>query len=349
MTTIKTLLSVAVLAATTGSVWADGTIAGTDINNTATINYSVGGTAQTAIKSAPGAGNSTPGTPGTATTFVVDKKIDLVVTGTADANVAPLGTADLTFTLKNDGNDKEFFSLATLNASVGDDFNMTGTCTTTVNSVTSPVGIPAHGLGPSVTSPLELVPDGVATITVNCTAPATGPTVSQSKTSDVNLIATAVTTSGGSTAYVNTPGADTAGSEDIVLADALGSANSDNANDSKHSAFQTYTVNTADLNVTKTSVVSDARAFNSTNPKRIPGATIVYTITVDNAVGAVTATDIVITDTVQGDLTIVSAGLVIDNAVSVDKTPASGQLVSSGNFTLAANKSAVLTITATVK
>ena len=85
-----------------------------------------------------------------------------------------------------------------------------------------------------------------------------------------------------------TTGGDTAGTVEVVFADNVGTATDGvlSGRNGSHSATNTYTINTADLIVTKTSaVISDP--FNLTsNPKRIPGATIEYTITVSNANGA---------------------------------------------------------------
>ena len=58
---------------------AAGTTAGTSIDNRATISYSVSGTPQTPIESAPG-GNSTPGAGnGADTSFLVDNRIDFTL------------------------------------------------------------------------------------------------------------------------------------------------------------------------------------------------------------------------------------------------------------------------------
>src|SRR6186713_3465083 len=58
----------------------------TDITNRASVNYSVSGVPQTVIRSAPGAGNSTPGAGGGAdTTFKVDKKIMFITEETNSA------------------------------------------------------------------------------------------------------------------------------------------------------------------------------------------------------------------------------------------------------------------------
>ena len=69
----------------TGTVHAAGTASGTSINNLSTLNYSVGGIAQPAIGSSP-TGNTSGA--GTATTFVVDNRVNVTVT-TTDATFVP--------------------------------------------------------------------------------------------------------------------------------------------------------------------------------------------------------------------------------------------------------------------
>ena len=51
-----------------GQALALGTAPGQAVDNIASVNYSVGGVPQTVIRSAPGAGNSTPGASGGANT-----------------------------------------------------------------------------------------------------------------------------------------------------------------------------------------------------------------------------------------------------------------------------------------
>ena len=94
------------------TAWAvSGTASNTTISNLATLNYSVGGTAQAAIGSSA-AGNTTGA--GTATTFVVDKKVNLLVAEVSNTPtiVAPgQAVAVTTFTVTNTGNDVQDFSL----------------------------------------------------------------------------------------------------------------------------------------------------------------------------------------------------------------------------------------------
>ncbi len=306
------------------SNWATGTASGTDINNTAILSYNVGGTAQTAIESSED-GNSTPGSgKGTATSFKVDKKIDLSVTAGAGVNVVPATSAQgITFTVLNEGNSEETFSFSPTQVSSGDDFDTT--CATPAN--------------------ITLAADASAVVTVACDIPiSNGVTVKNGTTSIVDLKATVE-------GVTETAGADTAGGVETVFADNTGTSTDGADRNAQHSAINTYTINTADLTVTKTSAVSKM-SINGTDdtsdPKRIPGATIVYTITVSNATGASTAEGIVINDAVPNELSIVGKPTIsIAGGANIEITP-SGQNVASAPFDLAAGETAILTITTTV-
>lgn len=361
---ILTLLSIAALAATTSSTWAAGTAAGTDIKNTASISYSVGAVGQTDIYSTP-TGNSLPGVPGTSgaptvaaseTKFVVDKKIDLTVTEGADVNVVPGAPAQgITYTLTNTGNSTEFFKV--VESQIGSD-----------NFDTTACDISAPGL--TGTDTISLAADANATVTVSCNIPASSPTVKDGASSNIDLKATAVTNTGGATAYTETAGADTAAGVEVVLADSNATSGDalttdGGARNASHSAVNTYNVSTADLSVQKTSAVTNMvinGASDNTDPKRIPGATIQYTILVSNKSGA--ADHLVIEDILPNTLEFVSCALTGDGVVNaVAPNPAlacshtgetSGGTVSSSSFTiptgtLGTPKTATLTIDAKVK
>ncbi len=366
---IKTLSSVALLAIVSNSAWAAGTTAGTGVDNTASISYSVGGTAQTEIESSE-AGNSTPGAGnGSSTSFIVDKKVDVDITAAAASqDIVPSGTASHTFTVTNEGNDIEYFNLDDVNATAGDVFDPTA-CTITVGTVTGQRNaipgsdtVTAEGAIPSTASPLRLGPDGTATVTMVCTAPAdnSGTPFVNGDDADVSLLATAVTTAGGTTPLTATTGADTAG-KDIVLSDAAGSAAGDVVSDASHSATVANVINTAAITVRKQSSVVSDPINGTTNPKRIPEAVIRYTITVTNR--ATEADHIVISDIIPSDLTYVAASCSLtgdgivnasapDQGVALGCTESSGT-VSSTSFTLplgstASPTTAVLTIDATI-
>ena len=284
MKIIKSLASIAVLALASNSAYAAGTTAGTGIDNTASISYSVGGTPQGDIASSP-TGNSDPGTAGVPTTFVVDKKIDLVVTGSAtDVPVAPGATTQaITYTVTNEGNSTEDFDLSVDGTVTGDAFDLSA-CT-----ITDPA-----------TSTLTLIADQTATVTVECTIPDGSATVVDGALGSVDLLANI---GGGIT---ETAGTDTAGAVDVVFADSLGTATDGAAENGSHSAISSFVISSASLIVTKTEAVStmwidttgDGVLDTPTtgNFFHIPGAEITYTITVSNADGAADATDLIISD-----------------------------------------------------
>lgn len=318
---IPLALSLTALSVTT-SYWASGTASGTDINNTAVLTYNVGGTTQAEIESSEG-GNSTPGSGnGSATSFKVDKKIDLLVTAGSAVNVVPGTTAqDITFTLLNEGNSEETFSFSPTQVASGDDFDTS--CATLAN--------------------ITLAADATATITVKCDIPiSNGGTVKNGQTSIVDLKAT-------TESVTETAGADDAATVQTVFADNTGTGTDGADRNAQHSAVNTYTINTADLTVQKTSAVTKMSingADDITDPKRIPGATIEYTITVSNAAGASTAEGIVISDAIPATLSIVGTPTITGGTSTLASV--SGQNVTSTAFDLTAGETAILTIITTV-
>jgi uncharacterized repeat protein (TIGR01451 family) len=133
---------------------------------------------------------------------------------------------------------------------------------------------------------------------------------------------------------VDTAGANTAGI-DTVLADGAGAT--DLANQGDFSDTGTYTVAGALVTVAKTSrIIADpvnlAGPGGAANPnaKAIPGATVEYCITVANASGAATATDVDVTDDLPFDVTYLSSfGIFVDGNATCE----SG--VAGGNFSAA--------------
>jgi len=88
--------------------------AGVAISNTATLGYKVGGSVQTVIESASGAGNSTPGVGnGTATDFIEDRVINFTVTRDTLATPVPGSTQQpVAYLIDNTGNGTHGFLLA---------------------------------------------------------------------------------------------------------------------------------------------------------------------------------------------------------------------------------------------
>ena len=337
---IKTVLSVAIMAATSAT-WAAGTTAGTDINNTASITYSVGGNAQTPIESSE-AGNSTPGNGnGSATTFKVDKKIDLSVTPATTVNVTPNSSGALTFQVTNEGNSVEDFAF-NISEIAGGDFDATGCTAAPANINSLAVDTPTN-----VVVTCNIPNSGVNT--ANNGGVANAGTVANTKTSVIDLLASV-------TGVTESTGADTA-AVDVVFADNTGTATDGADRNAKHSATGTYVVNTADISVAKTSAVTkmsingaDVAGTGVDAPKRIPGSTIEYTITVSNAASAgAPATGIVITDAVPANMTYVACSF---SGSGITGCGLSGSDVKStpdpAGFTLAPGESATMVIEATL-
>lgn len=318
--TISTLVSIAALTAVTNMASAAGTAAGTDIDNTATITYAVSGVGQAPIGSSLGGNTVGAGTP---TTFKVDKKVDLIVTTTSGTNVVPGSpagaTTALTFNLKNEGNSTESFNAAATQVT-GDAFD-TSACT-----IASPV------------LPVSLAAEADVNVVVQCVIPPSSAAVTDGATSDIDLLATTV-------GVTETAGAEDAATVDVVFADSAGTTTDGSTRNAKHSAVNTYTINTADIEVTKTSVVISDPENGAVFPKRIPGAVIEYTITVVNAASAEDATGLVITDVVPATMSVTACTVAGVGGVTCLNT---GGTVTTSSFTLPGGSTETLTITATV-
>jgi hypothetical protein len=280
----------------TGTVHAAGTASGTSINNLSTLNYSVGGVAQPAIGSSP-TGNSSGA--GTATTFVVDNRVNVTVVTTDSTFVAvvPGALAQVTtFTVTNTGNTVQDFALTSAQAANGqtlfggtDNFN-TGACS---QFLESGVTVGYQPGADTATFIDELAADAARTVYVVCDIPA-GQV--NNDNAIVGLIATARAGGGaGLGAVLAESPADTAG-VDIVFGDAAGT--DDAARNANHSARSVYRVVSAALSVAKISTLICDPFNGTTNPKHIPGAIVRWTITITNT-GAASASLNTVTDAIN--------------------------------------------------
>ena len=288
---------------------AAGTLSGISIDNTASVDYQVGGIDQSTVTS-------------NTATFVVDNRIDLTVTtvDVAIVNVVP-GATDrvLTLSVTNDGNTVQDYSLAAA-------ISATGAFGETESFDAGNVRVFADGnangtyelANDTATYIDELAPD--ATITVFVVSDIA---VSQvdGDVASYDLIAT--TAVGGTAASQgaditsdDSGDADLPGTVQIVFADGAGSA--DAANDGQHSSKDGYKILSASLSVVKGSSVSDDPINGGTNPKAIPGATVDYTIDIDNT-GAASATGVMLVDAIPANTAFVVG--------SVNTSPAVGPTV----------------------
>ena len=303
-------LALAIALSFSQSAWAVGTASGTTINNLATLNYSVGAVAQTAIGSSP-TGNSVGA--GTNTAFVVDNKINLTVAtvDVAAVSVVPGQTSVVaTFTVTNTGNTVQDYSLAAAQLASGttvfatnDNFD-TGACSAFVESGATASFQAAQDTATFVD---ELAADTTKTVYVVCASiPST-----QVNGDQANISLTATTATGGTAAAlgaasVQTAGANTAG-VDIVFADPSTVANANGtdpgqtARDAIGVARDAFKVVSATLSVTKT-VTPICDPFNgNANQKNIPGAAVQYAITIANT-GSASATLSTVADTLTATL-----------------------------------------------
>lgn len=305
----------------------DNTNAGTTIGNTAEVTYFVGGVEQDAVT-------------GTAE-FKVDRAILVTVANVTnpDGTGAP-GEADrvLEFTVTNDSNATLDF-LLTAEQPATDDFDVTGV-TFYLDATTGTVG-EWDGADTELTDDKipSLDEEETATIFVVSDFPGS---LADGASSSIILIATAYQPAGGIITETNTSSTNENPADDptdidamfvdTVFGDAAGDAVAydvdgavtvdsagDQAGDGYHSATGTYTIATADITVTKTSVVVDDPFNGTSNPKAIPGATIRYCIAISN--GSATAADnVTVSDNVPLNTKYVAGSLRMDT----DCDPAAG-------------------------
>ncbi len=264
---------------------AAGTVANTTISNTATVNYTVGGVAQTAINS-------------NTSTFLVDRKVNLNVTaGTGTTTTPGVTNQPLVYTVTNTGNDTDNFTLTAANLA-GDNFDTTNVRIYRDNGD----GVFNIASDTLVSAAVAFTPDQAIKFFIVSDIPVT-PTNGQ--TAQLSLTAT--------TSRTASAGADTAG-VDTVFAD-TGRNGTETANN-------TYTIATAALAVVKSSTIVSDPLNGTTNPHAIPGAIIQYTITVTNSSTTSAASAVVLTDSIPANTTYVANSMTLNAAALTDASDA---------------------------
>lgn len=285
---------------------AAGTAAGSTITNTVSVNYQVGGLAQTAT--------------GASNTFTVDRKINLTVAelGTTTTQVSPGQTAAVTtFTVTNTSNATLDFALTVAQQVAGagahantDTFDVSNVKIYLESGVTA-----GFDAGDTLITYLDELPaDGSKTVYVVADVPLS---LTTGAVAAVTLTATG-REGGGATsqgiALTETTTANTAGM-DTVFADGAGST--DAVRNADFSAKDDYTVLAAALTVSKLSTIISDPLNGTSFPKAIPGATIEYCIVVANASGSATATSVAISDPLPTTVTYNSAyGIFLNGTVT---------------------------------
>ncbi len=310
---LLTLASAAVALAP--AAHAASTAAGTSITNTATVGYSVGGTAQTPVTS-------------NVATFLVDRKVNLTVSevGNAATTVAYGDTSKVTtFQVTNLTNATQDFRLvASQQLSLA--ISLLG-LTDSMDMSNVHVYVDGNGDGiyesasDTATYIDELAPNASKTVFIVADAPASGPA-----NGVAGVALTAITATGGTAGSLGadvtaTIGADTPGAIDTVFADSNGAI--DLAHDGTYSALDAYVIASTTVSFTKTATVISDPINGSLLPKAIPGATVEYCLQVSNT-GSNNATGISITDSVPANTTYVSGSLVVGGSVLLGACLADG-------------------------
>jgi len=293
MKNISKVLSVILLGGI--NLYGAGTLAGTQVDNSVKLNYKVDGTAQSEVVS-------------NTDSFVVDNKIDLTVTHQdASAVVVKANSNDqvLKFIVKNTGNKVQDYSLSsTLND--GNPFSETDNFDAT--NVRIYVDGNANGTYESADDTQdyidELAPDATITVFIvsDIGAQSDGDVSEHTLTAQV-AEGGASSSQGADITSDDASSADTAMGVEIVFADGDGSGATDGAKDGKYADNSAYKVSTAELSVTKGSCIVSDPYNGTTNPKRIPGAKIRYTIEVTNSSSSKDATEVTVTDKLSSELT----------------------------------------------
>lgn len=291
--------------------FAAGTAAGTDINNTATVDYTVGGVNQPDVNS-------------NTLSFKVDRRVNLTVAevGGAATTVVPGASGQvLTFTVTNNANSPLDFRLAAAQDATSattafadiDSFDATG--------VQVFVDVNGNGTYESVTDTAtfidELAADATRTVFIVSTIPSgqingdtaglTLTAVAAQSTDGAGVYVTTTGTLAADAAETNTSSTDSPTFVDTVFGDLAGDTG-DAAGDGRHSDDDEYDVVTASIVVVKSStVISDP--FNGlSSPKAIPGAVVEYCLDVLNS-GAAAAGTIILSDAIPANTTYVAGSI----------------------------------------
>lgn len=260
----------------------------TDITNRASVSYSVSGVPQTVIRSSP-TGNSTPGAAGGAdTTFKVDKRLMFVAeetNGAATVSSPGLTNVVTVFRVTNTSNGPQDFGLSADNLNPlanlfgrADAFDMQNFSTRVSGAAcsTATMTTPAYA-GETQSYVEQLAEDACVYVFVLADTPAAAANATASTT---RLVVRPTTDASNGTAFeAATATADNPAVVDVVFAE-TGTDDGNVANDGVSFAYDQYFVGT--LTVTKSAVVISDGFSAPGQAKAIPGATVEYTITVQN-------------------------------------------------------------------
>lgn len=298
--------------------YAQNTDANTLITNNVTVAYQIGGVSQTPINASDA--------------FRVDRKIQFVV-----SEKTTVGTTSVTsgqvdqitaFTIVNSSNDTLDFSLAATNTTGESIGGGRGTDSIDVTGFEYYLDTNGDGLandaGGWVSSlTLDDVPKNQ---TRHVLVRSDIPVAANGAVAVIQLAATALESAGGAITGVVGDGTANTAAYQTIYAEDLTPLQGNVTRDGVSWAWDDYTVSAPILSVAKTSrVVSDG--VSGSNPKAIPGAVVEYCISVANANGGATATNVSISDLVPANMTYVAGSIFVDATVA---TPGASQTCSGG-------------------
>ena len=308
------LTGTATVAMWGGQAGAAGTVAGTNIDNSATVSFSVGGGAPQSV-------------PSNTARFVVDRKVNLAVAEVGGTpTLVSLGSTDqvTTFTVTNLTNAVQDFRLDPDQQNVSipllgvDNFDMTS-----LRAFVDSNGNGTYDAGVDTATYIdELAPDATVTVFIVANVP----NVAGENVAIVSLNAVAAAggtpgTRGADLVATSLLAADSPTTVDVVFADDTGLL--DQPRNGAQRAFDSYKIATAAVSMAKTSKVLSDPINLLVNPRAIPGATMEYCLTVNNA-GPGTVNAVSITDNVPANTTYVANSLVVGPAGALGVCVAGG-------------------------
>lgn len=284
-----------------------GTAANTSISNTVTFSYSYTGVSGAVATSTTAN-----------TSFVVDRKVDLTLTDQNSAyNSAQTLTpgpstnpAVLRFTLTNTSN-------ATLDFQVGatDSTDPYGGTDSYDQAASVFVDVNADGTYTAVTDTATFVDELASGSSISVFIVGAVPSGAIDGDISAKLLTATARAGGGASSLgavlTQSVGAETAATMETVFADAAGTG--DAVRDAALGVRDAFRIISTVLGVSKSSSVLTDPVNGGTNPKAIPGATIRYTIVINNppAAGA-TAQSVTFTDTLPAGVTYVAPSITVN-------------------------------------
>ncbi len=288
----KKLAVATLLGFSATSAFAQGTLSGTSVDTTATLSFTVNGKTSEATSTE---------------SYVVDNKVDMAVS-TVDAQAVTVSPEQtnvlLKFKVRNDGNTVQDFLLSALTNSttafsgdtqVTDNYDLTN-----VRVYVDSNNNGKYDDGTDTDAYIdELDPDQEKTVFIVADVPsdATNDNIAVYDLQAQVAQGGTASTEGSAITSDNANQADDKATVQIVFADGQGTTDAEH--DGKFSSADAWKVVTANVTVSKDSIVVSDPVNGTNNPKRIPGAVVRYCYIVTNAEGGAEASGALVTDTLD--------------------------------------------------